>query len=92
MYALLCCSLSVAFELYDFSPLLFGLLDAHSLWHASALLMIHFWHQFILLDLRISRSPSQANQCSVTTLIVLHLFAAYLQLVVYLHLKITMED
>ena len=59
--------------------------DAHSLWHATALLTALFWHHFILWDLR--PMPTEGAD-SVTLLIVLLGIVAYLQVVAFVVTKL----
>jgi hypothetical protein len=67
------------------SPLV-QVFDAHSLWHATALLTALFWHHFILWDLG-TPTPSKGGD-SVTLLIVLLGIVAYLQVVVFVVIKL----
>jgi hypothetical protein len=60
--------------------------DAHSLWHATALLTALFWHHFILWDLG-TPTPSKGGD-SVTLLIVLLGIVAYLQVVAFVVIKL----
>jgi hypothetical protein len=40
---------AMCLEILDFAPL-WGVLDAHSLWHAATILLIPYWYQFLLKD------------------------------------------
>ncbi|KAF9358930.1 hypothetical protein BGX34_008640 [Mortierella sp. NVP85] len=42
-------SLAMSLEVLDFAPL-WGILDAHSLWHAATILLIPVWYRFLLKD------------------------------------------
>ena len=44
-------NLAVLFEVLDF-PALWGLVDAHSLWHASTALLTGLWYSFVVADVR----------------------------------------
>ncbi|KAG9293533.1 hypothetical protein G9A89_005536 [Geosiphon pyriformis] len=50
--AVLYITVAMCLEIFDFPPI-WGILDAHALWHASTIPLVGFWYDFLIQDAKI---------------------------------------